>query len=321
MVTLPFLDDAYQLVCLSPPEELPPFAFDPFLYVDPRHVALQNGPNWQLFMLLQKGRAVALAHFFSEANTFLSPWRAPFGGIQTLPNLPIAILRAFLGAVHQHVRAQGAKEIKWLQCPDVYAPEVNTILRQALPEIGYQLLYDQRNHHLPVTSQAFSEILHPSTKRRLRKCKKAGFTVQQESVAQLPEAYALLQKCRQEKQKPLSLSSEQLQQYFHLFPDQYHLFTVRLGAELAAVGVTVRINGQILNHLYPASPTQYNAYSPTILLTEGIYQFCQQDNISMLDLGVSAPGDEDEADYQGLFTFKKRLGGVETFKPTFGWKE
>lgn len=321
MVTLPFPDADFRLVCLMPSEKLPPLAFDPFLYLLPSHVALQSGPNWQQFALLQNETVVALAHFFHDDDHYFSPWQAPFGGLQTKEQVPATITLAFLTEVIQYLQRRGAKTIKWLQCPDAYAPISNAIVTETLLNNGFELKYDQRNHHLLVTGQPFAETIHPSAKRRLKKCLQVGFTVQQAGVDQLPEAYALLQACRAEKQKPLSLSLRQLQNYFKLFPDRYRLFTVRQGAALAAVGVTVQVNGQILNHLYPASPTHFNSFSPTILLTQGIYSFCQQEGIGLLDLGVSAPGDEDEANYQGLFTFKERLGGLETGKPTFVWHQ
>ncbi|MFC6997627.1 GNAT family N-acetyltransferase [Rufibacter roseus] len=321
MEMLPFPDERYQLVCLTSEAELPPLAFDLFLYLQPQHVRFQNGPFWRMYALLQENRTVALAHVFVENEKAFSPWRAPFGGLQFSPDLPGDVAKVLVYHLHQNLREQGVTQVEWLQCPDVYSSKENMLVRQTLLEIGYKTIYEQRNHHLQVSRAAFTELLHPSAKRRLQKCLRAGFTVQQEGIEQLPEAYQLLQACRSEKQKPLSLSFEQLNQYFQQFPEQYQLFTVRCNGELAAVGVTVQINKRILNHLYPASPTSFNTYSPTILLTQGIYEYCRRKDIELLDLGVSAPPLESEADYQGLFTFKERLGGIVTWKPTFLFME
>ncbi|GGK65498.1 peptidoglycan bridge formation glycyltransferase FemA/FemB family protein [Rufibacter glacialis] len=320
------LGDKYEGKCLATAEEmaaLPPFSFEVFLYLQPRHVALQVGPCWRLFVLLNThtGHIDALAHFFTEEKTAYSPWRAPFGGLQVAPDVPAQTALAFLQYFHQNLQETGITEIRWLQCPDAYALGSNQFLRAALPNLGYRLLYDQRNHHVPVTNTAFAVQAHPSLKRRLAKSEKAGFFFQQESGASLPEAYAFLKECRQEKQKPLSLSLPQLTRYFEKFPEHYLLFTVRQKQELAAVGVAVLISSKIMNHLYPASPRRFNAYSPSVLLNAGLYAYCQEHHIPVLDLGVSAPPDETEEDYQGLFTFKSRLGGVESWKPTFLWRE
>ncbi|RNI29592.1 GNAT family N-acetyltransferase [Rufibacter immobilis] len=315
-------ESGYELRCLTTPAErqaLPPFSFDVFLFLQPAHVALQAGPDWQMFVLVNRrtGLVDGVAHFFQEERNVFSPWRAPFGGVQLNLTVPEEAVHHFLQNLHQQLRHKGLREVKWLQCPDAYAPQTNQLLRATLPAFGYTTRYDQRNHHVPVSAVPFAAQAHPSIKRRLMKCQQAGFTFQQETLAELPEAYAFLKQCREEKQKPLSLSLPQLTRYFELFPERYFLFTVRREGELAAVGVAVLVSNHILNHLYPASPRRFNAYSPSVLLNAGLYQFCQQRQIPMLDLGVSAPVQEDEAEYAGLFTFKERLGGVESLKPTF----
>ncbi|GAA4464575.1 hypothetical protein GCM10023189_44050 [Nibrella saemangeumensis] len=320
------LGDTYEIRCLTTATErrsIPAFSFDVFLYLQPGHVALQAGPNWQMFVLVnrQTGQLDGLAHFFLHNSLALSPWRAPFGGVQLRQSLPEATALVFLNHFQFHLRAQGITQVQWLQCPDAYTPDVNTWLRNVLPGFGYSLVYNQLNHHVPVTGSPFTEHLHASHIRRLRKCQKAGFTVQQEPVTALPEAYAFIKRCRQEKQKPLSLSLDQLNRYFNLFPERYFLFTVRIQGELAAVGVAVLVTYGILNHLYPASPQSFNTYSPSVLLNAGLYSFCQSRNISMLDLGVSAPVQEEEENYKGLFTFKERLGGLQSWKPTFFMQE
>ncbi|MFB9863941.1 GNAT family N-acetyltransferase [Rufibacter immobilis] len=312
----------YDLRCLATEAErlaLPPFSFDVFLFLQPAHVALQAGPNWQMLAMVNRrtGLVDGVAHFFQEEHTAFSPWRAPFGGLQLSPDVPEEAAQDFLQYLHRQLRQNGVRQVHWLQCPDAYAPQTNRLLRATLPAFGYATQHDQRNHHLLVSGTPFEAQAHPSVRRRLSKCLKSDFTFQQETLASLPEAYAFLKQCREEKQKPLSLSLPQLARYFELFPERYFLFTVRREGELAAVGVAVLVSQTILNHLYPASPRRYNAYSPSVLLNAGLYQFCQRRQIPVLDLGVSAPVQEDEPDYAGLFTFKERLGGVASLKPTF----
>ncbi|AKQ46285.1 hypothetical protein TH63_12690 [Rufibacter radiotolerans] len=311
----------YQMRCLTSLAELErlTFSFDVFLYLQPVHVILQQGPNARAYILQEKDTklVVGLAYFFVEEEKAFSPWRAPFGGLQLHPDIPEEAGQAFLLYIQQDLQQLGCQQVTWLQCPDAYAPVTNQWLRAALPMQGYCLTYDQLNHHIPVTQEPFTEIIHPSARRRLKKCLSAGFTFQQETFESLPEAYALLQQCRQEKQKPLSLSLSQLTRYFQLFPDRYLLFTVRREQELAAVGIAVLVTPSILNHLYPASPVKFNTFSPSILLNAGLYQYCQHHHIPTFDLGVSAPPQELEESYTGLFTFKDRMGGVASRKPTF----
>ena len=83
---------------------------------------------------------------------------------------------------------------------------------------------------------------------------------------------------------------------------------------LIAVGVTIKINQDILYTFYLADNQQYLKYSPTIYLLSGIYEYCQQENIKLLDLGIAT---DKGILNEGLARFKRSLGGKLSQKKTY----
>jgi lipid II:glycine glycyltransferase (peptidoglycan interpeptide bridge formation enzyme) len=148
----------------------------------------------------------------------------------------------------------------------------------------------------------------------LHKCVKHGFTFQEEPAGKLPEVWQFIRNCRLERTYAAPMPLENLAALLKLFPQDFRLFTVRQHNELAAATVAVRINGQTLYNFYPASPLRFNAFSPVILLTQGLFGFCRQENFQTLDLGTSnLPSGPNFP----LIAFKKHLGGEPSLKLTF----
>jgi hypothetical protein len=70
----------------------------------------------------------------------------------------------------------------------------------------------------------------------------------------------------------------------------------------------------VLYDFYHDHATAFDHLSPVALLVAGMYDFCNAQNIRLLDLGTSAVNDGPNF---SLLTFKKFLGGNPTHKLTF----
>ena len=198
--------------------------------------------------------------------------------------------------------------------PFAYDPAASTLLAEVLPRLGYRVRQAELNNHLPLTA-SFESRLHPSERRRLHKCRRHGFHFEQEPPYLLPLAYEFLARCREQKGQQLSLELARLQELFRLFPREHMLFSVRDGAgEWAALTVAIQVSGQILYNFYPASPLAYNAFSPVVMLNEGLHAFGQASGMRLLDLGTSTLP---EGLNQSLLQFKRHLGAVPSLRLTF----
>ena len=110
------------------------------------------------------------------------------------------------------------------------------------------------------------------------------------------------------------MSLEQLQTSINAMPEHYLLFGVYDGNKLIAAAVSVRISRDIMYNFYHGDDVSYRSTSPIVMLVAGIYQYCQQKNISILDLGISSVEGQIN---QGLFDFKKNLGCESSNKYTY----
>jgi hypothetical protein len=257
--------------------------------------------------------------FVEEATgTAHSPWQAPFGAVQLASGLASDIVLAFLRRVQQELKARGVRQVQVRSYPFAYDPAGSALLTQALTQLGARITLAELNNHLELLEAGFEARLHPSERRRLHKCRRAGFQFEQEPPLLLPAAYDFLQQCRAEKGQHLSLTLERLQQLFRLFPQDHFLFSVRDGSGTwAALTVAIRVSGQILYNFYPASPLAYNVFSPVVLLNEGLYDFARANGMHRLDLGTSSLP---EGPNHSLLQFKRHLGGVLSLKLTFAWE-
>jgi hypothetical protein len=321
LLPLPLDEGRYVVRCLHGIEAQPahPLAYDPFLYLTAAHLALQQAPGERLHFFLEDQRhsqTVGQFHtFFDEAGTgALSPWRAPFGSAQLVAGLPADVVASFMVVVENYLRDKGVKHFKIISYPLGYDEAGGALLTQTLTQQGFRITQTELNNHLPL-QQDFVARLHPSERRRLRKCERHGFRFEQEPPLLLPLAYEFLTRCRQEKGQHLSLPLERLQELFRLFPQHYFLFSVRDAAgEWVALTVAIRVNDEVLYNFYPASPLAYNAFSPVVLLNAGLHAFGKASNMRLLDLGTSMLP---EGPNYSLLQFKRHLGGILSLKLTF----
>ena len=154
----------------------------------------------------------------------------------------------------------------------------------------------------------------------MKKCKKAAFTFEELSNPDFETIHQLIVKARNRKHFPVSLKLEELKKLFTDFPEEFKLFAVKDQETIIAtcVGVIVRENEQdnkgILYYFMPADHSDYLNYSPTTMLVDGLYQYCQQNGFVLLDLGIStSKGIPNE----GLIRFKHNLGAVDSHKFSF----
>ncbi|WP_345070835.1 hypothetical protein [Hymenobacter fastidiosus] len=294
-----------------------PLAFESFLYLRPGQLNRQPHDGERLSFYLEDhaaGLTVAQFHVSRAADTAHSPWQAPFGSVQLAAGMRADVLLEFLRLTEAQLLARGLRHIHIRSYPFAYDPAGSALLTDALRQSGYQVTRAELNNHLPLAAD-FAARLHPSERRRLHKCRRHGLHFEQEPPYLLPLAYEFLARCRQEKGQQLSLELARLQELFRQFPREYFLFSVRDAAgEWAALTVAIQVNSEVLYNFYPASPLAYNAFSPVVMLNEGLHAFGRASGLRLLDLGTSTlPTGLN----QSLLQFKRHLGGVPSLKLTF----
>jgi len=294
-----------------------PLAFAPWLYLEPAHQALQtHGQPTLSFFLEDEGSKRAMAQLFvvldgGGVGRASSPGQAPFGAVQLASGVPEAALHLLLETVEITLRAHGQQRLHLRGYPFCYDPAGATQLAEALRQRRYAVALAEENYYLD-PSRDYETHLHPSERRRLRRCRQLGLVPEQEPPLILPWAYDFIAACRQERDQALSLPLERIQELFRTFPRQHMLFSVRKpGGEWAALTIAIQVSDRVLYNFYPASPLADNHLSPTVLLNESLHAYARASGLALVDLGTSTLPTGPNA---SLLRFKRHLGGVSSLK-------
>lgn len=299
------------------PVEIPDFYEPGFFFNQTAHLCQQQNGDYHFLAALNRHtkQTEARCAVFIASEGAVSPGAAPFGSVEFAESLPDTVLDEFLQTLQDTVRAIAAPSLRLVNYPHCYAPKQAGRLADKLVEHGFRVLTTEQNFFLPVTDTAFVTNITPSEQRRLRKCRKAGFSFAHWQTPDLDKVINFLQETRYLKGYPLTINPDRLRALLTRFPNQFSVFVVRDGSKLAALTVTVRVRHDILYNFLPAHHPDYQTYSPIVMLTDGLFSYCQHQAIRLLDLGVSL--DANRQPKPGLIRFKRNLGALESPRMVF----
>ena len=198
---------------------------------------------------------------------------------------------------------------------ECYSPRKMEILKKSMEKSGFSINRKAINHHIPIEEDSLEERMHPMERRRLNKCRNAGFIFREEPIEKAEEVYNYLAQCREEQKLKLSISKEKFFSYIEEFKQNYPFFTVRDQENILAATITIKTHRKILYSFLPGSLRKFKHFSPTVMLNEGLYRYGQEHDFEMLDLGIST--EDDGTDQTSLIAFKERMGGKISYKYFF----
>jgi hypothetical protein len=294
-----------------------PPAFAPWLYLEPAHQALQaHGQPTHSFFLEDEAANTTVAQLFvvpdgAGPGRASSPGQAPFGAVQLAPGVPAAALHLLLETAETTLRAHGQQRLYLRGYPFCYDPAGAAQLAEVLRQRRYAVVQAEENYYLD-PARDYEAHLHPSERRRLRRCHQLGLVPEQEPPLILPWVYEFIAACRQERGHTLSLPLARVQELFRAFPRQHLIFSVRKpGGEWAALTIAIQVSERVLYNFYPASPLADNHLSPMVLLNASLHAYARASGLAVVDLGTSTLPTGPNAP---LLRFKRHLGGVSSLK-------
>jgi Acetyltransferase (GNAT) domain len=310
----------YELIVCENFEQIPTLTFrtQGFLFNRAEQLRTQSS-DFILFFYwknLQQNTIDASLHVFIKNNQAFSPIQSSFGGVEFYEEIPQNDLENFLNKCVKVLENQGIQSLRIIQFPDCFFTK-NQLLNDVLVvTTGFQEIIQELNQQIFISDSLLETKIHISAKRRLVKCVQQGYVFEESSLDYLPEFYELLVASRQRKNTPISLGFEQVKFYLETFPDSFKFFTVRDKKTIIAACIGVIVSAEILYYFLPTDHSEYLQKSPSVMLVDGLYQYCQQQNFTILDLGIStSKGNRNE----GLIRFKKNLGAEECLKRVY-WK-
>ena len=312
---------SYQLIISrnfnNTPEEI--FNFHRYFFIEIEHLQHQRGENHCYSFYWKSVDNQSIDGRFSviiQDKTAYSPWRATFGGIEFNENIAEENLHEFLNQILIFLHSLKIEKIEINSYPERYLNEYQSkILQNCLFKLHFQVKFTELNYEIIITEESFYETVKSSTARQLlRTYIKKGYSFQQELNPDLKVIHEFIAHSRERKNRPVTMSLEQLKEHFEKFPDNFKLFSVTHSEKIVAVGVTIKINQEILYTFYLADDENYLKDSPTTFLLSGIYEYGKQNSYTLLDFGIAT---DKGVLNEGLSKFKQSLGARMSEKKSY----
>lgn len=279
------------------------------------HRQLQSEGKWKSFYVVQsKGQyIIASAHFCLHDKVASSPFRAPFGSITVARDVPEAVLWNFVEYILGRLNEHGVDEIRIVNPAMDYDPDMLSILSTALIYHGFKVS-SEVSSIIEVDSGSVLSKFHRSQKRNWLKNQKLNCEFKVVPMSNLKQVYDFIAACRRKKNYSLSMTWEHMEKTHLHFPGRFIPFVVTQDQRIIAAAITIRVSSKILYDFYHDHDAAYDDSSPVVFLVAGIYDFCQKENITILDLGTSSLGGQPNFP---LLHFKKMLGAKSSLKFSF----
>ena len=253
------------------------------------------------------------SQFLHFCNNYKYPRLAkPKGSFDLSAGVEHGEISIFLKEILNIIKTKGISEVRIKHWPLAYSG--GELVHETLIDFGFKKAMSDVNQHIAITQEDYKNRINKNERKKLNQCKRAGYHFKVLNSRWLPEVYDLVKNTRQRKGFPVSMSFEDLSMTFNALPDHYHLFGVYDEDRLIATSVSIRISKKILYNFYHADHIEYRSKSPLVLLNEGIYNYCRNAEIEILDLGISSV---DGILNKGLYTFKENLGCTVSEKNTY----
>jgi hypothetical protein len=295
-----------------------PFNFQRYFFNEDEHLQNQGGEECYTFYYQNIENQTIDIRFsvIMQDSIAYSPLKATFGGVEFNEQVSEKELSDFLKEVGEYLSNLPLNEIIINSYPENYQTEGQSLkLENCLFRLGFQTKYVEHNYEILITEMPFYEtVISSNHKRILRNAVKNSFIFKQEINPDLSQIHAFIERSRIRKNRPMTMSLLQMEEHFKKFSKKFKIFSVYHSEHLVAVCVTVEVNDRILYTLYPADAEEYVKKSPLTFLFSGIYEYCQQQEYTILDLGIAT---NKGVLNEGLARFKRNIGGELSKKKTY----
>lgn len=286
-----------------------------YIFNNAKHRNLQSKEGWKcMYVQNEKGSLAAFLWINISGNIAHAPLRAPFGSFEADANLSPRVLYDFIAYVIDSLKTDGVTKIVVKNPPDIYNLSASALLNTLLLNQGFTIMDAEVSSVIPVSTAPYADLITEWEHRKLRQATASEFSFQQHDSPHLESIYSFIESCRQEKEYTLSMSLPELKQLQTTFADQVMLFAVSKESVLAAACIAIQVSDDVLYTFYYDHTKAFDTYSPVVKLVEGMYHYCQVQQIHLLDLGTAALNRQPNFP---LLSFKMNIGGIPSAKLTF----
>jgi hypothetical protein len=294
------------------------------LFNEPEYFNIHtNSPNDIYAQLVRQSDAkvfLTIAIYEIDTNIFSSPKHGTYGGLSLNEKIRFAKVEKFMSSLSDFLKLKGGRALRIRCAPASHDLAWFSIMFNVLKRQGYILDAHEINFDLVVDKRSFIERIDYGNVKRIRKSIKNQFICEKTDHERFDEVYEVIKDSRERLGVSVSMSFSQLKKMLTLFPEKIHLFSVyrdSTKSSMVASAVCMTLTNSIMYVFYWGDRADVSTYSPIALLASKIYEFCQENGIIVLDVGISTIGSEPN---YGLMQFKHNLGFSESLKADYSLK-
>ncbi len=247
--------------------------------------------------------------FSLNDTTATSIPKAPFGSFLLKRNILPTSFVSYEQQAIEMLKEEHIKKLLIVHPSEIYDQFIGI---EMLKKSGYEIIYDDINQHIPLTDD-WESTIHKMQARKLKNLRADGFEFKKMSTADLEKAHQFLTVCREMQGLKINISWEKLRKLNEEMPDTYTCFGVFRDGKMSAVCIAVQVNKETAYYYLPGTSPFFKSQSPMVLLIAGMVSFYKKLGFKYLDLGVSSLNGKPQ---ETIRIFKKRMGAIETSKPT-----
>ncbi|MFT7056497.1 MAG: hypothetical protein ACI905_000431 [Roseivirga sp.] len=280
------------------------------LYTSVQFLEVNNNLPQIHFWLIDNYVKSTLGHisFSVEEGKALSPAKAPFGGFSLCDTLNSQEISFFVFEVLRKLKSHSVTTVNIKLAPENYSDQIS-VLTENLGFAGFSKIKGLIYQAIKVDSTLFQKKVAEMENRKLKRCNNEGYRFEMLSQNALYDVFQFVKTHRDEKGYDFSMDWSSLKAADRAMAKTYLPAAVYDGQRMIAATIAVKASTNVLYNFSPAHDWDYNGFSPVVMLTEGLYDYCQSNQIGQLDLGTSYI---DDVINKGLKAFKAHLG-AETF--------
>lgn len=283
--------------------------YRPYVYNNRSFLKSNNDLDHAHFYWVNEPLNQVHAHiaFSIEGNIAFSPHKLPFGGLEVSDQLTTEDVSCFLEAIELKFRESGIGKLRIHQAPSAYFQQKNC--NEAFEKLGFSVIQKRIFHSITVNENDLFERMHKMEQRKIKMCLKNGAEFKELKKDRKIEGFKWIDRFRTLAHKPPSMTWVDLEKANQRDPKIFKVFGVYMDGFLLAATVMVMVNDKAVYHFMPASHVDfqhYKKYSPMVFLVNGLYKWCQSNEMNVLDLGTSYV---DMKLKTSLVKFKENIGG------------
>ncbi len=258
------------------------------------------------------------AIFYKCNGAYSSPIKGSYGGFDYNSNISYETINFFISYVLKYLLSKNPKEIIVKLKPSCYSEKIFSVSTNILLNNGFRILKNDLNYSCLVTKMEYVNKIKYGAKKRIKKCKKHGYDFKFLSNSKWNDVYTLIKNNRESKGIKISMDINEFESHINSFSDKIILFGVTDNKDtLIASSVCIKNNKDSLYVFYWGEIEEKKDYSPVIILSEGIYNYCKLNSIRLLDIGTSTINGKP---LSSLIKFKESLGFEASSKMTLSLK-